>query len=563
MLTFSILDFDPRHDGAVIAPAVALHLGYTMFNDAFGLYGPVSPLIQSIALNFPPGSVLSLRYSNAAFIAVTIFFMADLGRIAPIQWKITQRATVMASLTWLFLCDVYFGITMHPWSSVIAGLFAMGGLYFIAVSQKKFIQKKKFSTLFYGVVSGLLFGLLPFVKINIGLASILGLVAVFLISTLDKQKLIFSTYTSVLLGILLSTSIVVSHLLASNTLGKFLEQSILFPLSQSSIQIEGWRTKENLTRMFFEQILFTLLSLLVPIFLQSKNRISNNRFLLMATSFAAGAVIVLGEFALSLKHFQIKEPATEFRIQNIFLYLNANFLAFFMVSSVVCFLVVSIWSLIRIFKSRLSPHDSNSFPSSIFYVLMCGIGLGLILQIVPTWDTRHIWWGLPVGLILFFSIMEKVSLAKNASFVLLVAPLVAVVLLAAFAGFENLRKPREKMTEIAFANGMQLPVAQKLVLRDDAQFLSDNLGLENKAVFLVWHGYLSVINGSYQSADLYYTVPEVNNGPSISDRVSSGEPIVVEDAIYSDALNAEILDLGYDQCAITANFHLRIYKKNC
>jgi hypothetical protein len=193
---------------------------------------------------------------------------------------------------------------------------------------------------------------------------------------------------------------------------------------------------------------------------------------------------------------------------------------------------------------------------------MSGIGLGLLIQIVPTWDTRHVWWGLPVGLVLLFSAMEKFCEIRKISLITLLLPLAVVAAMASVSGFENLNKPRELMTEIPFAYGMHLPVAQKLVLRDDAQFLKDNLGLENKAIFLVWHGYLSVINGKYQSSDLYFTVPEAA-GPKLADRVGDGDPIVVEDAVYSDALDAEILDLGYGQCANTANYHLRIYKKNC
>ncbi len=562
MIVFSRLDFDPRHDGAVIAPAVALHLGYVMFKDAFGLYGPISPWIQSIALMLPPGSVLSLRYANAIFIAITIFFMADLGRIAPKNWNLTQRATVTASLAWLFLCDVYFGTTMHPWSSVIAGLLSMGGLYFIAVSQNNSIRRKKLRTFIYGAISGLLFGLLPFVKINIGLASIFALLVAFIISTLFKRSLLFNTYASVFFGILISTSIVIIQLVTLKTFGKFLDQSVLFPLSQSSMQIEGWRTWENLTRMFLQQILFSLLLVLVAIVSRSESRFSNRRFSLATISIASGLVIVLGEWVLAIAHFRAREPETQFQIYKIFPYLNEKFLSFFMVSSVLALFSLFIWSLIKIGGMFRRSNYTSTFLVYIFYILMSGIGLGLLIQIVPTWDTRHVWWGLPVGLVLLFSAMEKFCEIRKISLITLLLPLAVVAAMASVSGFENLNKPRELMTEIPFAYGMHLPVAQKLVLRDDAQFLKDNLGLENKAIFLVWHGYLSVINGKYQSSDLYFTVPEAA-GPKLADRVGDGDPIVVEDAVYSDALDAEILDLGYGQCANTANYHLRIYKKNC
>ena len=51
-LPFARLDFDPHHDGVMVATAVAIRDGAIVHRDVFAQYGPVAPLLQALALNF-------------------------------------------------------------------------------------------------------------------------------------------------------------------------------------------------------------------------------------------------------------------------------------------------------------------------------------------------------------------------------------------------------------------------------------------------------------------------------------------------------------------------------
>lgn len=548
LIPFSRLDFDSRHDGYVLAPAIANHLGYTPFRDVFGLYGPVSIWIQSAAIALPVSPALALRYANALFIALIVFFVADLGRISPSNWGINVKLSSASALIWLMSCDVFTGTTMLSWSSTIASLFSTIGLYFVAKCQISSQELNQSMALIFGAISGIFFGLIPFIKINIGIAVLFSFLFYLFFNSLKDYKFKIRMLFSSLSGVLVSIFTIVWILLKDNALDFYIEQSILFPLNASPDAIVDWKTKENIFRMFHDQliIIFLLICILVVFQKILKRNIRKIEKLVI------GSILIFYETFLSIDLMQARKPELEFTLTNISPYINDTFLSLLLVGSVTACVGL-------VLRESLGFYSIRNFSKDI---LLAGLGVSLLIQIIPTWDTRHIWWGLPIGVLVLFIQIRRLEIFRKNIFQILLPYFVFIFFLTAIAGYQNLEKPRQTVPGGLIASGMHVPLEQMLVLMDDTDFLRSYLGENEETLFLTWSGYLSVINGDYQSADEFFTVPEIP-GIKLSERLNNISSVVVEDAIYSEEINFELNSEGFYLCSSTKNLHLRLYKVQC
>ena len=86
---FARLDFDPHHDGYMLAQAIAIRDGLSEHADVFGQYGPLTPWLQSLALRLPLDPVLAIRITNAALLSLSVYLLTELGRKHPANWPVT------------------------------------------------------------------------------------------------------------------------------------------------------------------------------------------------------------------------------------------------------------------------------------------------------------------------------------------------------------------------------------------------------------------------------------------------------------------------------------------
>mgnify|MGYP000709907813 CR=1 FL=1 len=74
LVQFSSLDFDPHHDGYMLADAISISQGKFLFSEAFGQYGPITPWIQALFVGLPFESpALALRILNSLMISISVF----------------------------------------------------------------------------------------------------------------------------------------------------------------------------------------------------------------------------------------------------------------------------------------------------------------------------------------------------------------------------------------------------------------------------------------------------------------------------------------------------------
>lgn len=556
MLSFSRLGFDPKHDGAVLAPAIAVKMGQTLFNDVFGLYGPLATWIQSFSLFLPLEPALALRHLNSFLIALTIFFMLEIGRIAPKNWNLSFSISLLAVFVWLINSEVLFGLIMLPWSSTIAGLFAAMGIFLIAKTESCFDREEKIKAKFFVFISGIIFGLTPFIKINIGLALLFSFVVYIAFCYLMniQQKNIVFAYG--LLGVFTSVLSIVLVLIFQNSIDGYIQQNILFPLNETEKYVSGWKTKENLIRMFTDHIFVVLIIFFSPKFINFFLKKNNKVFFQPIAFVFLGFLILIYELYVSINFFQIRNPDLGINFSSLSPYINETLLSFLLI------LVTVSCTYLLLSNLRLFLKKKNDFSNSPFAFLLAGTSFSLLVQIIPTWDPRHVWWGLPIGLLIAFSILKKIETQDKKIFFLFLPILIFMASLATISGYDNIKKHRVLVPEGNVATGLYVSEEQLLVLLDDSNFIKNNVGLNNKAIYMVWAGHLSVINGNFQSYDKYFTVPEIS-GISLNKRLIEKVPVIVEDSIFNEQLHHELFLSGYFICDRTLNSHLRVYKPQC
>jgi hypothetical protein len=537
----------------MLAQAVAVHQGYAIHRDVMALYGPVTPVIQSIFLNIDFfGPLLALRFANTAFIALTVFFIADLGRICPPQWRISLSASRASAVTWVILSDVWLGVTMLPWPSVLAGLFGSASLYFVAKSQSSSLVLNTKLTLLWGFTAGLSLGLGPFTKLNIGLASLTSTILIVSTLAFAFPKVWKKTAVTVVIGTLTSALSVLLFLYFTNSISKYYTQAIKWPSELAPEAIEDWKPKENIFRILSEQVLQASSLILFSLF---QNRFSKS--IKVAIWFVITVGLFASEWFLALRNFDKKSKELEITFTELRHELFIVYLQFFLVLVFISIFVVTL----RVFKLLLS----KSFSEILNYsglILLSSLNVSLASQVVPTWDSRHISWALPAGLLLFLSIGSNVQKKPKIFLNPIVIQIMFVALLALSSGISNLNAPREPtIVGQSIAKGMRLSAHEVAWLAADSDFLKNHLGVQRKAIFLTWNGYLSVINGPYVSYDEYFTV--MLDHSDLSDRLMKKVPIVIEDAILADEKKflkiKEDLDFhGYQ--LVAQNLHLFIFK---
>ena len=271
MWPFARLDFDRHHDGYMLAQAISVHQGGAVHADVFAQYGPITPWLQSLALFLPMGPGLALRTMNVGFIALTVFLLADMGRRAPRHWPVSRSVGWWAAIAWIVLADLWLGVPMLPWSSTLAALLSVATLYAFTRSMRNAEDGCTRAARTNALAGGVLLGLMPFTRINVGLSAmaVLFVVAVLIIITERSSK---RTPASLfVLGAFLSVLTVVAVLASTNSLGDFYYQSIEWPLTWGRKAADAWQTQKSLEAILALQVPPVTLAC-VALFLQLRAR---------------------------------------------------------------------------------------------------------------------------------------------------------------------------------------------------------------------------------------------------------------------------------------------------
>lgn len=550
---FAKLDFDRHHDGLMVAIAIAASQGFKLGPEVDAGYGLVTAWIQGFFINLDIfGPLLTIRILNVIFISLIVFFMCDLSRVAPETWQINSSAMRLSAVTWILLCDLWVGVVMLPWPSVVVCAMVASALYFLAIAAKFHSDKRETLAILFSFVSGIIFGLGIFTRINVGLISISGIIFVLLVFAIGSPSDWRKIATTACSGILVSVIFVCAFLVISSSWSDYLNQAIIGPRKWATKNIEDWNTIENIVRMLIQQstqvllIFFAYNELIVK-----KIKFYRSKIFKICFYILLAVIISSSQIILSLFKYKSRQLDQSINFMTFISIIFENYLEFFLVVVIWSLLLVLI-RLIRISRSKFLDNLVNNSGLTLLSV----IAFSLIAQIVPTWDTRHIWWGLPFGLAVFFSLIKKNLLLTSHSIpIFFQIGFILIIGLISSQNYKDLKREPEIPVE-SIAKGMSISAHEVAWLAADAEFLRNQIGLTNKAIYLTWNGYVAVINGKYTSADPYLTV--LGFPPDLENRILNKPPIVVEDAIITSALVDELNSMGYVE--VSNNLHLFIFK---
>ena len=504
LLPLTRIEFDRHHDGYMLAQAIAIHDGAVVHRDVFAQYGPVTPWLQSLALYLPLGPALAIRVLNAAFIALTIYLLADIGRNRATFSPITYSAGLFAATAWFVLSDVLIGVTMLPWPSTLAACVSVASLYFLIRALGYVNGDFHKRARIYALLSGALLGVLLFTKINVGAYTI---IAMFIgLTVLEWKSKVFSQR---LLPYVAAGSIIIflgifSYLQMCGAWDSYISQAVLWPLEWSGSGGSSLSQIIEFGKLLSPQALPVFLVGLV-IAIQCKRRGKpTERFrpwLYTACTLLVGVFVILIEnrsyFDTSQSIGYLLKPNTLFLQLTIFNYDYLNFFIALVIASIISIVLISLWRLLR--------HQMH-LERFGYWLLLTGVAGAGAYTVIPRWDPRHVWWALPVGMLLLGTTLSKSRITWRISRNPLWLPIFAICFMAVFStlgtlGHGPLRKGWDESPSTLITAGMLLSHDNLNAMVEDQRLINKYIGDGKLAVFLVPDGDLSVLSGKYQSID--------------------------------------------------------------
>lgn len=498
-LPFALLDLDTHHDGVMIAPAVAVADGIPLFSDAFSQYGPVTHWLHGFFLAlWPFGEAAGLRVLNTILIAVTAALIIETGRIAPAEWGLNPRVTTLVGTAWLFLNDVFYGVPMLPWSSVVVSLLlvtlAWQAARVLSVHRSNSVRVQL-------ILLGLLVSLLPATRQTVGFLMIgMAIIALGLASLQSRLARRWAIWTTV--GFSLGLSFILTPIWLSGAFEDWIDQTILWPISWAASATERGSplvgASANLTVLV---LVLCFLFLLVAISRKSISVAVSIASVFLASSLAIFPVLDKDLFVAS----QFSE-ATGTAWTRWFLETSSSSLFFFFGFNLFA-LLVSLGVIARWSK----PRSRRSLMGPIILVL---ISISSLSQVFPVGDSRHVWWALaPMTLLLAWHISQLPSFFRCAR-LWLPATSIAAMATIMTAGANLLLVDRVEYPTDSITSGMWGRPNDVAKVSETEQLLKSDL-VPAKAYFLVSDGLLSVMNGSYSSIDQFFVdwgpLPEMEN----------------------------------------------------
>jgi hypothetical protein len=527
LLPFARLDFDPQHDGYMVAQAIAVRDGLSIQSEIWAMYGPVIAWLHALALNLPVGPALALRVFNSALIALTVFLIADIGRNRHRSFPINYQAGVFAAITWMLLADVWIGMPMHPWPSTLVAMLAALFLYFFTRATTLAFRGRASSAAILSVLAGCALGIMLFTRFNLGVPAILAAAVGVYIIDRGSGRQVRRQLPDVMFGAAIGAMCVIIRLVAEGSWDAYVEQAILWPLrfgtETGAVSLSRQLDFANL--LLSPQVL-PVAAVLLVIGLQF---IYRDRWTVRVPVSLSVITVLSGILVVVVQNRAIVMDVAgsqwwQYLVSPNFIFLygtapNYGFLYFYFLLLLVTAATVLVVGLIERIRHNLPTLRFG------YWVLVAGLALAGASGAYPQSDTRHVWWSAPIGLLLVASVVAAVgSLIKPFRNPLLI-PTVALAIMVGFSGTNYLIQPRTTSPASWVTSGMELPEQTLTNMAEDIRLLQRYAGDGQKAIFLTPVAGLSIYLGKYQSVDRYFAIWGLEPGSELNDRLQ-GSPVV-------------------------------------
>lgn len=551
LVPVSRLDFDLHHDGYVLAGAIGVHEGLRVHTDVFAQYGPVLPWVQSLSLFLPVGNAFSLRLLNAALIAVGAYLLADSGRRTSTRWPVTRAVGWWAAISWVVLADVWLAIPMLPWSSTLAAVLLLLIWTFVSRAVFRSEMGSQGMARLNAALAGSVLPALIFTRLNVGIVALAGLLIVG--ATLGLRKL--TSHRGLCLaagtGVLVSFAAIAVPLTLWKAWSPYTNQAVVWAYSNHVGTSPFWALQGPA---------LLLIGQLVPIGLYAVWYLGI-RFTPVAlrrpelwTWFIGTLVVVFETRRIFTPDELSAKSGTLFTANRLFLLItqpNDQYLALFMslVVGTIVFLVI------RYSTSRKTRSRSKSLLPWALLTVLAAAGL---VQTAPTWDPRHIWWGLPPGLLLLFSFFSTFVKKLGWWSHPLLIPILAASVMSAVSGWNFARIDRVEGADGTLIDNMYLKADTVAALERQRRFLAREVPQGTNVIFISPDGYLSVIDGRWRSHDPYFV--SWGNPPPLPRRTKDVDFLVVQRGSYPE-WKSQISEACFAEKASTPD--TMVFQRNC
>ena len=546
---FRRLDLDLHHDGYMAAVAVAVSEGRAPHADVFTQYGPLIAYLQGFWLRLTGVSVLNLRTLHILLFACTAALLALSGRSrARSPWPVHPASGPIAAFAWIALSDTFTGVPILPWVSMLVALTMFTALNLIRLSKEVSLPRaSRALEVFAGLLSATIALSRPslFVALSLGIAVVL----------IDSR--FRAIYARFAIGHAIGALFIAGGVGLSPFRSEFITDMLYWPFLayaeggslQMSLRVltrTGFfllpqictallvvlRLRSTLTQRDFSWAL----SLVAVLALQQLDHIWWQISLLLGLALVlaiesrlftrtiaalrrTSALVLLGLVFVAIPFIGQTWPGWHAVVGNrtpvAVVLVTALYTAAYAAGLVALAHIVA-----AIFKRDEMKHEQDGVLLSLF--VLTGLG-----EAAAAPDTRHIWWGLPIGLLLLthYSLCRQPSYMRigRSAFGLAALSAVAVIVHVSMA---YLSEPRIMLTE-GIGRGMKV-----------SQALADEYGSQHELVGLLFAGeeahfsvtdaLITVVGGSYLPRDRHI----VSWGPGGDDVSLLEPPAIVEAASY-------------------------------
>jgi len=534
---FMRLDFDRNHDGYMLTVAIAHHAGLDLHREVASQYGPLPTWTQELFLHLPIAPAFALRIWTVLLLAGTAALIADLGRVAPRRWRLNLWASSGAAVVWALMCDRWLGLTLHPWSSVLAAFLTAVAMHCWVHAEARIDRGQAVHARRLFTLAGVALGLTPFARINVGLAAIIGTWSVALLTNRLRETRVGSATDQVRilrsysLGLVVGLVLPLLRLGWTGSIGAYIEQSILTPLEWSGSS--DWQPRAYLEGAFAE-ILPLAAILVIAIALTSRIGAqatwSPRRALLKTRTnrVLATTLATLGAGMATIRWFAAKvstDTPSNSLIQKLTNHEWGAFTTFFLDIGLIATTATAI-GLAALYIHVLLGR--RRLDSEVIAMMIAGaLGLGGLTQVYPTHDSRHIWWGLPLGLLAVAWAVQRSSRSASVG-----APLITLVSLLALTaasgwvtehGVERFNHS-SNISSAGFRSSIETVGAQV----EDVKLLERTVGHSMPTLFYVYDYDLPSLLGHRPLPDENVIADRGFIRPTLSSRLSTRPALVVD-----------------------------------
>jgi hypothetical protein len=354
--------FDPdiHHDGIMYTPALAFSEGLLPNKDAFAYYGPLSPIIQGVALKLFGANLITIRLLGACVFAFSFTLVFHL---------LAKRI----SSNWAFVFTLLAALptaSILPWSSAfttLANLLAMA----ILVHYLQRDLKKSFSIHIF--VASLIISFSFYIRIHQIIVSLVVL-AFFILFRRDKRESLQWFF-----GFLFGHLLAILMMLYFGTLYGFIMDCIVYP--QGVAIIRQFEIAYFVGMMWYPGL--TLVTFLIVYILSRIDLNSQFKALFLAlVSILAGLVLYYISIIPRTGWVTYRNPKI--------VAIDGSWMSNVLVGYISATIVIVLFLLILVRKVKLLAPD---------LAVSLAFGLGVIPQLYPMYDRMHLWLLTPVLMI--------------------------------------------------------------------------------------------------------------------------------------------------------------------